>query len=40
MKTLVSHLFTRTNSVNILNFDYEILVDFILIFALNINLQA
>jgi len=28
------------NSINILNLDYEILVDFILMFALNINLQA
>jgi len=28
------------NSINILNLDDEILVDFILMFALNINLQA
>jgi len=28
------------NFINILNLDYEILVDFILMFALNINLQA
>jgi len=37
-ETLVS--LHSQNSINILNLDDEILIDFILMFALNINLQA